>query len=139
MRLAAQQALAVGITTIRDLGDRNYLSLTLRDWFLAGNEVGPRIVASGPPITTTNGHCWFLGGEADGVDGVRQAVRDRVARGVDVIKVMASGGNLTPTVGPHESQFGRAELQAALEEAHRAGLPWRCTPTAPKPSPTPSR
>ena len=76
MRLAAQRALAVGITTIRDLGDRNYLSLTLRDWFLAGNEAGPRIVASGPPITTTNGHCWFLGGEADGPDGVRQAVRD---------------------------------------------------------------
>ena len=123
MRLAAQQALAVGVTTIRDLGDRNYLSLTLRDWFLAGHEVGPRIVTSGPPITTTNGHCWFLGGETEGPDGVRQAVRDRVAHGVDVIKVMASGGNMTPTVGPHESQFGRAELRAALEEAHRAGLP----------------
>ena len=123
MRLAAQRALAVGITTIRDLGDRNYLSLTLRDWFLDGNEVGPRIVASGPPITTPRGHCWFLGGEAEGADGVRQAVRERVARGVDVIKVMASGGNMTPTVGPHESQFGRAELTVALEEAHAAGLP----------------
>jgi imidazolonepropionase-like amidohydrolase len=122
MRLAAHRALAVGITTIRDLGDRSYLSLTLRDWFLAGAEVGPRIVASGPPITTRNGHCWFLGGEVDGPDGVRQAVRERVARGVDVIKVMASGGNMTPTVGPHESQFGRAELGVALEEAHRAGL-----------------
>jgi imidazolonepropionase-like amidohydrolase len=123
MRLAAQRALAVGITTIRDLGDRGYVSLTLRDWFLAGNEVGPRIVASGPPITTANGHCWFLGGEVDGPEGVRQAVRDRAARGVDVIKVMASGGNMTPTVGPHESQFGRAELAAALEESRRAGLP----------------
>jgi imidazolonepropionase-like amidohydrolase len=122
MRLAAHRALAVGITTIRDLGDRSYLSLTLRDWFLAGAEVGPRIVASGPPITTRNGHCWFLGGEVDGPDGVRQAVRERVARGVDVIKVMASGGNMTPTVGPHESQFGRAELGVALEEARRAGL-----------------
>jgi imidazolonepropionase-like amidohydrolase len=115
MRLAAQRALAVGITTIRDLGDRNYLSLSLRDWFLDGNEVGPRIVASGPPITTPRGHCWFLGGEAEGADGVRQAVRERVARGVDVIKVMASGGNMTPTVGPHESQFGRAELTVALD------------------------
>jgi imidazolonepropionase-like amidohydrolase len=123
MRLAALRALAVGVTTIRDLGDRNYLSLTLRDWFLHGNEVGPRIVASGPPITTPRGHCWFLGGEAEGADGVRQAVRERVARGVDVIKVMASGGNMTPTVGPHESQFGRAELTVALEEAHAAGLP----------------
>jgi imidazolonepropionase-like amidohydrolase len=123
MRLAALRALAVGITTIRDLGDRSYLSLTLRDWFLDGNEVGPRIVTSGPPITTRGGHCWFLGGEGDGVEGVRQAVRERVGRGVDVIKVMASGGNMTPTVGPHESQLGRAELTVALEEAHAAGLP----------------
>jgi imidazolonepropionase-like amidohydrolase len=93
MRLAARRALAAGITTIRDLGDRGYLSLTLREWFLTANEVGPRIVASGPPITTTNGHCWFLGGETDGPEAMRQAVRERAARGVDVIKVMASGMN----------------------------------------------
>lgn len=123
MRLAARRALAVGITTIRDLGDRSYLSLTLRDWFLDGNEAGPRILTSGPPITTTQGHCWFLGGETDGVDGMRSAVRERVARGVDVIKVMASGGNMTPTVAPHESQLGLAELRAAADEAHAAGLP----------------
>jgi imidazolonepropionase-like amidohydrolase len=123
MRLAAQRALSVGITTIRDLGDRNYLAVRLRDWFASGNETGPRILASGPPITTPNGHCWFLGGEIAGTDGMRQAVRDRVAHGVDVIKVMASGGNLTPTVGPHESQLGRDELLVARQEAHAAGLP----------------
>jgi imidazolonepropionase-like amidohydrolase len=123
MRLAAQRALAVGITTIRDLGDRNYLSLTLRDWFQAGGEIGPRIVASGPPITISNGHCWFLGGVADGSDAIRAAVRERAARGVDVVKIMASGGNMTPTLGPHESQYGLAELAAALEEAHAHGLP----------------
>ncbi len=123
MRLAAQRALAVGITTIRDLGDRNYVSLALRDWYLDGNEPGPRIVTSGPPITTKNGHCWFLGGEVDGIEGVRDAVRERAAHGVDVIKVMASGGNMTPTVGPHESQFGRAELSVAMDEARSLGLP----------------
>jgi imidazolonepropionase-like amidohydrolase len=123
MRLAAQRALSVGITTIRDLGDRGYLSLQLRDWFAAGEEVGPRLVCSGPPITTPGGHCWFLGGEVDGVDALRAAVRERASQGVDVIKVMASGGNMTPTVGPHESQFGRVELVAAVEEAHAAGLP----------------
>jgi imidazolonepropionase-like amidohydrolase len=123
MRLAALNALSVGITTIRDLGDRGFLSLTLRDWFLGGDEVGPRLVTSGPPITSVNGHCWFLGGEVDGPDGVRDAVRERAARGVDVIKVMASGGNMTPTVPPHESQLGEPELLAAAEEAHAAGLP----------------
>lgn len=122
MHRHAHRALDVGITTIRDLGDRGYLSLELRDRF-AGTEVGPRIVASGPPITTPNGHCWFLGGSVEGLDGIRAAVRQRAARGVDVIKIMASGGNMTPTVGPHESQFGQAELALALEEAHAAGLP----------------
>jgi imidazolonepropionase-like amidohydrolase len=123
MRQAAQRALAAGITTIRDLGDRGYLSLTLRDEFRNGPEIGPRILASGPPLTVAGGHCWFLGGEVDGEDGVRRAVRDRVARGVDVIKVMATGGNMTPTLGPHESQYTRAELAAAADEAHAHGLP----------------
>lgn len=122
MQAAAQRALAVGVTTIRDLGDRNYLSLTLRDRFRDGEAIGPRIVASGPPLTVTGGHCWFLGGEVDGIDGVRQAVRDRVAHGVDVVKIMATGGNLTPTLGPHESQYTQAELGAAVEEAHAHGL-----------------
>jgi imidazolonepropionase-like amidohydrolase len=122
MRLAARRALAAGITTIRDLGDRNYLSLTLRDWFRGGAEVGPRIIASGPPITVTGGHCWFLGGEADGAGGVRQAVRDRVTRGADVIKIMVTGGNMTPTLGPHQSQYTRAEIAAAVDEAHAHGL-----------------
>ena len=122
MRLAALRALRVGITTIRDLGDRSYLSLTLRDWFRDGGEIGPRILASGPPLTVTGGHCWFLGGVADGEDGVRRAVRERVARGVDVVKIMATGGNMTPGFGPHESQYGLTELAAAAAEAHANGL-----------------
>ena len=122
MRLAAQRALAVGITTIRDLGDRGYLALTLRKELGGGPEVGPRILAAGPPITVPNGHCWFLGGVAEGEEGIRRAVRERAARGVDVVKVMATGGNLTPTLGPHESQFSRAELAAAVDESHAHGL-----------------
>jgi imidazolonepropionase-like amidohydrolase len=122
MQRAAQRALAVGITTIRDLGDRNYLSLTLRDLFRDGHAVGPRILAAGPPITVSGGHCWFLGGVADGEDGIRRAVRERVIRGVDVIKIMLTGGNMTPTFGPHESQYNRAELAAAVDETHAHGL-----------------
>ncbi|GAC1376410.1 MAG: amidohydrolase family protein [Acidimicrobiales bacterium] len=122
MRLAALRALSVGITTIRDLGDRSYLGVELRDWFLRGGEVGPEILAAGPPITVTKGHCWFMGGEADGVDGVRQAVRDHVSRGVDVIKIMTTGGNMTPTLGPHESQYTLAEITAVVDEAHAHGL-----------------
>ncbi|GGM79163.1 hypothetical protein GCM10012275_57210 [Longimycelium tulufanense] len=123
MRTHARQALRAGITTVRDLGDRNYLGLSLRAEYESGADVGPELLLAGPPITRTGGHCWFLGGEADGVDGVRAAVAERVARGMDAIKVMATGGVLTPGWSPFESQYGLAELRAVVETAHEAGRP----------------
>jgi len=122
-RVAALTALEAGITTLRDLGDRGYVTMRLREEFAAEPGSGPQILASGPPITTPRGHCWFLGGEARGADGVRAAVRERAERGADVIKVMASGGEITPGSRPWEAQFGLDELRAAVSEAHRLGLP----------------
>ena len=135
IRVAALRALAGGITTIRDLGDRNYVSLTLRDWFRSGAEVGPEILASGPPITVTRGHCWFLGGEADGADAIRQAVHDRVSRGVDVVKIMVTGGNMTPTVGPQDSQFTLDELQPPSPRHTQLGCRSQLTLTEARASP----
>jgi imidazolonepropionase-like amidohydrolase len=123
MRRHAVQQLRAGITTVRDLGDRNYLALALRDQCVAELEAGPEIIAAGPPITRTRGHCWFLGGEADGIAGLRAAVAERVTRGADVVKVMATGGVITPGWGPHESQYTVEELTAATETAHAAGKP----------------
>jgi len=123
MRRHALQQLRAGVTTVRDLGDRDYLALALRDEYRADPEAGPEIVAAGPPITRTRGHCWFLGGEADGIAGLRAAVAERVTRGVDVIKIMATGGNITPGWGPHESQYTVEELAAATEAAHAEGTP----------------
>jgi imidazolonepropionase-like amidohydrolase len=121
-RARARAALAAGITTVRDLGDRRFVTLRLREELAAHSEQGPELLVSGPPITTPGGHCWFLGGEAAGVQGVQAAVRALAARGVDVVKVMVTGGNLTPGSVLWRSQYGPAELGAAAEEAHRAGL-----------------
>lgn len=120
MAEAAQDALRGGVTTVRDLGDRGYLALKLRD---SGSEALPTILAAGPPITTPNGHCHFLGGAATpGPDGMRAAVRDHAGRGVDLIKVMASGGRLTPGTHAERAQFSVEELLAVVDEAHRHGL-----------------
>lgn len=115
---------AAGVTTVRDLGDIGYRTLGFRD--VSGL---PRVVASGPPITTPGGHCHFLGGAVGGaVDGVldgdlRTAVGERAERGVDVIKVMASGGFATPGTDQLGAQFTATELSILAVEAHRAGLP----------------
>ena len=116
---AGQAALAGGVTTVRDLGDRDYLSLGLR-----GQPGLPTILAAGPPVTTAPaGHCHYLGGAAEPTEaGVRAAVREHVERGVDVIKIMASGGTLTPGTYQHLCQFTPEVLRAAVDEAHRHGL-----------------
>ena len=118
MTRAGQAALAGGVTTVRDLGDRDYLSLGLR-----GRPGLPTILAAGPPLTTPAGHCHYLGGGAEPTEaGVRAAVREHVERGVDVIKIMASGGTLTPGTYQHLCQFTPEVLRAAVDEAHRHGL-----------------
>ena len=61
--------------------------------------LGPELLCAGPPITPTAGHCWFLGGEADGTAAIEAAIAERAGRAVDVIKVMATGGMLTPALG----------------------------------------
>jgi imidazolonepropionase-like amidohydrolase len=119
MKHAGRAALRGGVTTVRDLGDRGYLSLGLR-----GQPDLPTIIAAGPPITSPGGHCHYLGGTAEPTaEGVRGAVREHAERGADVIKIMASGGNLTPGSRQDLAQFPPGVLRAAVDEAHRLGLP----------------
>ncbi|MEU0334573.1 amidohydrolase family protein [Streptomyces sp. NPDC006193] len=120
----ARRALNTGVTTVRDLGDRNGLTLRLRDAFAAGTDPAPRILAAGTPLTRPGGHCWFLGGEVDGKNAIRDLARRNAESGVDVIKVMATGGGITKGGPPiWEAQFTTEELLVVVEEAKRAGLP----------------
>ena len=122
-RANARQALAAGVTTVRDLGGRGRAPFDLRDECSRDPTAGPTLLVAGPALTTPGGHCWFLGGQCQGPDDLVAAVARLEAAGVDVIKVMATGGNLTPGSAPHESQFGLAELRAVVDAAHAAGLP----------------
>lgn len=116
----AGRLLRSGVMTIRDLGDRDGLAIQFRDQ----HTQGPRIVASGPPITVPDGHCWFLGGATDGEAELRARVRHNVELGADVIKVMASGGQITPKSPPMwESQLTKRELAVVVDEAAKARLP----------------
>lgn len=117
----AYLALKSGLTTVRDCGDRNYLSLTLRDYINSGAFLGPRLVCSGPVITTTAGQLWWNGIECDTVDELRLAVRTLVKHEVDFIKLMGSGGNATPGSNPELSQYEAAGFRAVADDAHRMG------------------
>ncbi|MEU9856133.1 amidohydrolase family protein [Streptomyces sp. NPDC047974] len=124
MRKRAEDLLRSGVTTARDLGDRNGLVLRLASEIDEGAAVGPRLVSAGTPLTTPEGHCHFLGGEVAGEEDIRALVRRNVAAGAGVIKAMVTGGGLTKG-GPRswESQFSADDLAVLVEESHAAGLP----------------
>lgn len=117
-RSNARRALEGGVTTLRDLGDRAFVTLDLR-----GDPGLPNLLTAGPPLTDRGGHCWYLGGECDGLDGLLAGVDERIERGCDVVKIMATGGGLTPTVPMWKSQFDRHQIIAVVERAHAAGIP----------------
>lgn len=120
----AQAAARSGVTTLRDLGDRDGLVFHLRDAIERGTLAGPRILAAGAPLTSPGGHCHFFGGEVDGEDAIRDRIRDSADRGAGLIKIMASGGQITPASPPMwASQFTGEQLRLAVKEAADAGLP----------------
>jgi len=112
--------LRAGVTTVRDAGAVRNVGFAIKEAAQAGLFLTPRILVTGRPVTVTGGHFWWCGQEADGVEGVRTAVRQLVKDGADGIKIMASGGGTVGTDGTRPS-FSVEELRAIVDEAHQFG------------------
>jgi imidazolonepropionase-like amidohydrolase len=117
----ARQTLDAGVTTIRDMGGRDYVDLAIRDGIESGLLQGPRMICSGRVVCMTGGHGWQFGREADGTDEIREAVREQLKMGVNFVKLIATGGVMTKGVDPGATQFTLEELLAGVEEAKKAG------------------
>lgn len=117
------ETLARGVTTVRDLGGKEGVTLTLARLVDEGTVKGPRIVAAGRVVTMTGGHGHWMGLEVDGVDEARKATRRMIKAGAGVIKVMATAGMMTAGQRAGAPQLTVAEMAACVEEAHKAGIP----------------
>src|SRR5271170_4033759 len=133
----ARKTLEAGFTSVRDVGSLPFLAVDLRNTINAGFIPGPRIVASGPGISITGGHGDLNNYSpqtrvmmfpeqrdfqiADGPEQVRETVRAQVKYGVDVIKILASGGVLSKGDQPGAPQYTYEELKMAADTAHQAG------------------
>lgn len=135
--LNARKTLEAGFTSVRDVGSEPFLAVDLRNAINEGLLVGPRVVASGPGISITGGHgdlnnfspqtrVMMFPEErdfriADSADQIRHVIRSQEKYGVDVIKILATGGVLSRGDSPGAPQFSLEELKAAAETAHMGG------------------
>jgi len=128
-RLAA--ALKRGFTTVRDVaGGDPGLARAIETGLIRA----PRYLYTGPALSQTGGHgdprsgdlelcaCGAHMGEVvDGVDNLRRAARDRFRRGADAIKIMTSGGVVSPSDPIRRPQYSPEEVKAVTDEAARRG------------------
>ena len=124
----ARRTLEAGFTTIRDVGAGEFVDVALRKAIDAGVVDGPRMQAASLAIGATGGHADLTGFSAylefkefsslaDGVDEIRKAVRLRVKRGADLIKVIATAGVLSEEGSAGAPQYRQEELDAVVQEA----------------------
>ena len=144
MRFPAEQALygahyakvtlEAGITTVRDVGSNDYISLGLRNAIDSGVIPGPRMLVSNYAIGSTGGHAdqdpyppqriavaGPLQGVCNGPAECRAAVRYQIKYGADVIKFMPSGGVLSLADPVDAPELSQEEMNAIVSEAHAWG------------------
>ncbi len=132
----ARRTLDAGFTTVRNLGDSANTSIALRNAINAGIVPGPRIFTAGGAIGTTGGHADDTDGyradlqgdpgPKDGiinnVDDAYKAIRQHYKDGVDVIKIMPSGGVLDESSSVDNAQMTIEEIKAIVAAAHDYGF-----------------
>lgn len=120
----AARQLSAGVTSVRDLGGLGAVVCDVARAIEDGRVEGPRVVASGQAITITGGHGWnTFARQADGLDGIRVAIRQQVRAGARSIKIVATGGVLTPGIPVDFAALTSEEIEAAVDEAHKWGVP----------------
>jgi imidazolonepropionase-like amidohydrolase len=121
-RRNARTALAAGITTVRDCGAPGPLMFEFQKQLRRGAVPGPHVISCGYPLMRPKGHCHFLGGEVGTADEVRRLIEWNLEQGAGFVKIMASGGGLTPGTVPHEADFPLEFLRLAADLAHAHGV-----------------
>ncbi|MCQ4925428.1 amidohydrolase family protein [Tissierella carlieri] len=116
-----QQHLKSGVTFVRDMNGRKQAEIGLRDAIREKIVVGPDYYVAGQCLTMTGGHGSNTGRECDGPIECKKAAREQLKRGVDFIKLMATGGVMSPGMNEDETQLDEEEMAAAIREAHKVG------------------
>ena len=118
----ARLAIRAGITTMRDCAAPGRLMSRFQQQVDGGEVAGPHIVSCGYALMRPKGHCHFLGGEVATVREARQRIEWNLNHGAGFVKLMASGGGLTPGTVPHEADLPLEIMQAAVREARANGV-----------------
>ena len=116
-----KEYLESGVTFIRVVGTEENYDLQIKEAIENHVIEGPHMYCASKVICMTGGHGWQEGIEADGKDACLKAVRTQLRSGVDLIKIMATGGVMTKGVEPGNAQFTVDEMKVMIEEAHKAG------------------
>jgi imidazolonepropionase-like amidohydrolase len=131
----AEKTLLAGFTTIRDVGARPGVVIALKKAIAKGEIAGPRMFVAGPPLGPTGGHSdpsngfdpelshegwtnWIV----DSPEAARHAVRKLHQMGVDLIKIMPSGGVLSIADDPNAQLMADDEIKAVIDTAHSLGM-----------------
>lgn len=116
-----KEYLESGVTFIRVVGTEENYDLQIKEAIENHVIEGPHMYCASKVICMTGGHGWQEGIEADGKDACLKAVRTQLRSGVDLIKIVATGGVMTKGVEPGNAQFTVDEMKVMIEEAHKAG------------------